>query len=149
MKDGAGSKMTSKRGSLGRYKMECSPVYSILIRFVLNSNRIILVSFSIYRSHSQFYIPLFAYVFIAIAVFCFLVFKVSEFSFSDASTASTRRGSAQSTPMRRSSSTSDANGAGVMDDERIAERNTILMRLGLQFFVMPFIFLPDRCESMQ
>ena len=104
---------------------------------------------SIPRSHSQFYIPLFAYVFIAVAVFCFLVFKVSEFSFSDASTASTRRGSALSTPMRRSSSSTDANGAAVMDDERIAERNTILVRLGLQFFVMPFFFLPDRCESKQ
>jgi hypothetical protein len=78
---------------------------------------------------TQFYIPLFAYTAIAITVFAFLVCKVTAFSFSDVSSTSTRRGSAADSV-----------------DERLVERNMILTRLGLQLFLMPFFFVPDRFD---
>jgi hypothetical protein len=123
---------------------------TVLMHTILSKTRFFVPSRCISIPHrlSQFYIPLFVYVLIAIAVFIFLVFKVSEFSLSDALLIS-RRGSAPSTSTRRCSSGTIANGAAAMDGERMVERNTILVRLGIQFFVMPFFFLPDRCEWKQ
>lgn len=131
---------------IGAFKVYCRKAATMLR--TLSSQRLEFCHLSLHlhpAPPSQFYIPLFVYVLIAIAVFVFLIFKVSEFSFSDASLIS-RRGSAMSTSTRRSSSGNFANGAVAMDDERIAERNMILVRLGIQLFVMPFFFVPDRCE---
>ena len=81
------------------------------------------------KLYPQFYIPLFVYSAIAITVFAFLFCKVTEFSLSHASSTSTRRSSAIDSV-----------------DERLVERNMILTRLGLQLFLMPFFFVPDRFD---